>query len=113
MPGPTSEISINSTANCAGRRSGSCNRDDRTPLGNTSPEPRPMSSDAVTTPLVLSTSELEELGHLDYLLRRLEDLLGRGLIPPESYATVAAESRGRREAIERQGQFQAAWLQAE
>jgi len=57
-------------------------------------------------------AEREELGHLEYLVARLDELRQRGLLAPEAYATVVTESRGRREAIEREGRYQAAIVRA-
>ncbi len=61
---------------------------------------------------LLSAGERDELGHLDYLLRQMKDLLERGLIASDSYATVVAEGQRRREAIEQQGRYQAAMTRA-
>jgi hypothetical protein len=57
---------------------------------------------------ILSAQDRDELGHLDYLNGRLEALKARGLIAPEVYATVFADSEGRRRAIERSGRYQGA-----
>jgi tetratricopeptide (TPR) repeat protein len=67
-----------------------------------------MSAVSSTIEPLLSAGERDELGHLDYLLRQMKDLLERGLIASDSYATVVAESQRRREAIEQQGRYQAA-----
>jgi tetratricopeptide (TPR) repeat protein len=71
-----------------------------------------MSLPNLTIEPLLSTAERAELAHLDYLLERMKELLERQLIGPESYATVVAESRDRREAIERRGGSQAAAVRA-
>jgi len=57
-------------------------------------------------------AELDEMAGLDYLLVRLEEFRERGLIVPESYQTVVAESQARRRAIERAGGFAAAVARA-
>ncbi|MFI5459899.1 MAG: tetratricopeptide repeat protein [Isosphaerales bacterium] len=67
-----------------------------------------MSPNEMTIEPVLSPSERDEIGHLDYLLGRLVELRDRGLIPAESYATVVAESQARRQAIEHAGRYAAA-----
>ena len=59
-----------------------------------------------------SDAEREELGHLDYLVARLDELRERGLIAPEACATVVAESQGRRQAIELSGRYRSAVDQA-
>jgi len=61
---------------------------------------------------IYSPPEHDEMGHLDYLLARLEELRDRGLITPDSYATVANESQARRAVIERAGRYAAAVGQA-
>jgi tetratricopeptide (TPR) repeat protein len=61
---------------------------------------------------VYTPSELDEIGGLNYLLVRLQEYLERGLIAPESFQTVVAESEARRRAIERAGGFSAALAQA-
>ncbi|HKI21312.1 MAG TPA: tetratricopeptide repeat protein, partial [Isosphaeraceae bacterium] len=71
-----------------------------------------MSPNEMTIEPVLSPSERDELGHLDYLLKRLEELRERGLIASDSYATVVAESQARRQAIEHAGRYAAALGQA-
>ena len=43
-----------------------------------------------------SDAERDELGHLHYLDARLDELRARGLIAPDAYATVVAETQGRR-----------------
>ena len=69
-----------------------------------------MSPAGLTIEPLLSAADREELGHLDYLSQRMEELRDRGRLAPDSYATVIAEARGRRESIERQGRFQAALI---
>jgi tetratricopeptide (TPR) repeat protein len=71
-----------------------------------------MSPSTLTIEPLLSAADREELSHLDYLLARMMELRDRGLIVADSYATVVAESRGKRDAIERQGRYQAAMKQA-
>ena len=61
---------------------------------------------------VLSNGEREELRHLEYLSARVKELLDRGLISSESYATIDADGRRRWEAIERHGRYQAAIARA-
>jgi len=61
---------------------------------------------------IYSPPECDELGRLDYLVERLTELRNRGLITPDAYATVAAESQARRQAIERAGRYAAALGQA-
>ncbi|HEX3448957.1 MAG TPA: tetratricopeptide repeat protein, partial [Isosphaeraceae bacterium] len=57
---------------------------------------------------VYSDAEREELGHLDYFVARLDDLCQRRLLTPEACATVVAESRGRRAAIDLTGRYNGA-----
>ena len=57
---------------------------------------------------VYSEAEREELGHMAYLIGRLDDLCERQLIAPAARATLAAENEDRRRQIERSGQYQAA-----
>ena len=71
-----------------------------------------MSPDSLTIEPLLSAADREELSHLEYLLARLMELKDRGLIAADSYATVVAESQSKRDAIERQGSYQAAMKQA-
>ena len=71
-----------------------------------------MSPSTLTIEPLLSAADREELSHLDYLLARLVELRDRGLIAADSYATVVAESQSKRDAIERQGRYQAAMKQA-
>ena len=71
-----------------------------------------MSTKKPTIDPVFSDAEREELGHLGYLTVRLDELRARGLIAPEAYATVAAESAGRRQAIETSGRYRNAILRA-
>ena len=59
-----------------------------------------MSTTKSTIDPAFSDAEREELGHLGYLVARLDELRERGLIAPDAYATVVAESQGRRQAIE-------------
>ncbi|HZW33100.1 MAG TPA: hypothetical protein VFF52_20455, partial [Isosphaeraceae bacterium] len=61
---------------------------------------------------LLSATEREELGHLEYLCRRVEELRQGGRLAPESSATVLTEARQWREAIERHGRYQAAVIRA-
>src|SRR5262249_8600216 len=75
--------------------------------------PRRLRQSAMTPDLLgiepeYSASEREELGHLDYLSRRVGDLFNRGLIGADAHATVTAESQERVEAIGRQGRCRAA-----
>jgi tetratricopeptide (TPR) repeat protein len=60
----------------------------------------------------LSPIERDELGHLDYLLARLRELRDRGLIVPESFETIRAESESRRQAIGRAADYRAALSRA-
>jgi tetratricopeptide (TPR) repeat protein len=55
-----------------------------------------------------SAVDRDELGHLDYLVGRLDELLARGLIAADVYATVLADGQGRRLAIELEGRYQGA-----
>ena len=71
-----------------------------------------MSAASSTIEPLLSAGERDELGHLEYHLRQLKELLDRGLIASDSYATVVAESGHRRESIEQQGRYQAAMTRA-
>jgi hypothetical protein len=71
-----------------------------------------MSRANLTIDPLLSVPEREELGHLEYLCRRMEELRQGGRLAPESSATVLAEARQWREAIERQGRYQAAVIRA-
>jgi tetratricopeptide (TPR) repeat protein len=71
-----------------------------------------MSASTLTIEPLLSAADREELSNLDYLLARMVELRDRELIVADSYATVVAESQGKRDAIERQGRFQAAMQQA-
>ena len=54
-----------------------------------------MSAVSSTIEPLLSAGERDELGHLDYLLEQMKDLLERGLIAADSYATVVAEGRAK------------------
>ena len=56
---------------------------------------------------LLSIAERDELGHLDYFLKRLADLRDRGLITPDAYATAASEGDNRRATINRAGEYAA------
>ncbi len=56
---------------------------------------------------LLSIAERDELGHLDYFLKRLTELRDRGLIGPDAYATAASEGDNRRAAINRAGEYAA------
>jgi hypothetical protein len=71
-----------------------------------------MSPTSDTIEPVYSEAEREELGHLDYLVARLDELCQRGLLTPEVCATVVAESRGRCAAIDLAGQYNGAIEQA-
>ena len=71
-----------------------------------------MSPTSDTIEPVYSEAEREELGHLDYLVARLDDLCQRGLLTPEACATAVAESRGRCAAIDLVGQYNGAIEQA-
>ncbi len=71
-----------------------------------------MSTRKSTIDPVFSDAERDELGHLGYLDARLDELRERGLIAPDAYATVAAESQDRRQAIELSGRYRSAILQA-
>jgi hypothetical protein len=61
---------------------------------------------------VFTAAERDELGHLDYLVTRLDELCQRGLLTPEAHATVVAECRGRSAAIELIGRYNAEIEQA-
>ena len=67
-----------------------------------------MSSTSESIEPVYSDSEREELGHLAYLVVRLDELCQRGLLTSEACAAVAAESRGRRAEIEYKGTIERA-----
>ena len=56
----------------------------------------------------LSASEREELSHLTYLHRRVEELRDRNLIAVEACETILAEGEARRETILRHGRYRAA-----
>jgi tetratricopeptide (TPR) repeat protein len=71
-----------------------------------------MSESEITIEPMLSPAERDEIGHLDYLLARLGELRNRGLIAPDSYATVLAETESRRQALERSGRIAAALSKA-
>lgn len=62
--------------------------------------------DAPLDPL-LSPAEREEQRCLAYLLAEVDRLRDRGLIPEESHATIVAEARARRGAIETEGRYKA------
>ena len=55
----------------------------------------------------LKGAERQELSHLDYFRRKIEDLRDRGLITGDSFATISSEIRLRREAIDRHGVYRA------
>ena len=55
----------------------------------------------------LSALEREELSHLEYFRRRMQELRDRDLIAAGACETVLAEGRARREAILRHGQYRA------
>ena len=71
-----------------------------------------MSPTNATIEPVFSEAERDELGHLEYLVARLEELRQRGLIASDAHATVVAESQGRRQAIELSGRYRSAVNQA-
>ena len=71
-----------------------------------------MSTKKLANDPVFSDAEREELGHLGYLTGRLDELRDRGLIAPDAFATVAAESQGRRQVIELSGRYRGAVRQA-
>src|SRR5208283_2760384 len=55
----------------------------------------------------LKGAERQELSHLDYFRRKIEDLRDRGLIAGISFETISSEIRLRREAIDRHGVYRA------
>jgi hypothetical protein len=55
----------------------------------------------------LMASERQELSHLDYFRRKIEELRDRGLIAGESFETIGSEIQLRREAIDRHGVYRA------
>ena len=55
----------------------------------------------------LKGAERQELAHLDYFHRKIEDLRDRGLIAGDSFETISSEVRLRREAIDRHGVYRA------
>ena len=55
----------------------------------------------------LKGAERQELSHLDYFRRKIEDLRDRGLIAGDSFETISSEIRLRREAIDRHGVYRA------
>ncbi len=67
-----------------------------------------MSQTSSTLKPVYSEAEREELGHLDYLARRFDDLCQRELLSPAARAMLAAEDGDRRRQIDQSGQYQAA-----
>ena len=71
-----------------------------------------MSTKNSTLGPAFSDAEREELGHLGYLTGRLDELRERGLIAPDAHAMVAAESQGRRQAIERSARYRTTVLHA-
>ncbi len=71
-----------------------------------------MSAVSPTIEPLLSAGERDELGHLDYLIEQMKNLLERGMIAADSYATVVAEGQRRRETIEQQGHYQATMTRA-
>ncbi len=76
---------------------------------------RNLANPSPTSPTIeplLSAEEREELGHLDYFQARMQGLLDRGLIEPDSCAAIVAEGQARRDAIEKQGRYAAALSRA-
>src|SRR5208337_4495864 len=55
----------------------------------------------------LKGAERQELSHLDYFRRKIEELRDRGLIAGDSFETISSEIRLRREAIDRHGVYRA------
>ena len=55
----------------------------------------------------LKGAERQELSHLDYFRRKIEELRDRGLIAGNSFETISSEIRLRREAIDRHGVYRA------
>src|SRR5271157_169175 len=55
----------------------------------------------------LKGAERQELSHLDYFRRKIEDLRDRGLIAGDSFETISSEIRLRREATDRHGVYRA------
>ncbi|MGA7495179.1 MAG: hypothetical protein WBX00_00455, partial [Isosphaeraceae bacterium] len=55
----------------------------------------------------LKGAERQELSHLDYFRRKIEELRDRGLITGNSFETISSEIRLRREAIDRHGVYRA------
>ena len=55
----------------------------------------------------LKGAERQELSHLDYFRRKIEELRDRGLIAENSFETISSEIRLRREAIDRHGVYRA------
>ena len=53
----------------------------------------------------LKGAERQELSHLDYFHRKIEELRNRGLIAGDSFETISSEIRLRREAIDRHGVY--------
>jgi len=67
-----------------------------------------MSPTSDTIEPVFTDAERDELGHLDYLVARLDELCQRGLLTPEARARIVAESRCRRAAIDLIGRYNSA-----
>ena len=55
----------------------------------------------------LKPAEWQELSHLDYFRRKLEEFRERALINGDVFETIGSEIRLRREAIERHGLYRA------
>src|SRR4051812_12203238 len=60
----------------------------------------------------LSPAECDEVAHIGYFLDQWKGLRARGIITYELYVQVVGEYNGRRAAIERRGQYQAAMYYA-
>ena len=100
------------TKNCTASRSCCCDRANISLESRSAKVAKPCPPSTLTIEPLLSAADRDELSHLDYLLARLMELRDRGLIAADSYATVVAESQSKRDAIERQGRYQAAMKQA-
>ncbi len=55
----------------------------------------------------LKGAERQELSHLDYFRRKIEELRDRGLIAGDAFVTIGSEIQLRREAIDRHGVYRA------
>ncbi len=55
----------------------------------------------------LKGAERQELSHLDYFRRKIEELRDRGLITGDSFETISSEIQLRRQAIDRHGVYRA------